>query len=122
MQPLATRAATPAAGLAVAALLLTLLIYFLPAATSAAAIIVAVLSLVDVEILCRTLRYSRADFAAVVTTIVLTLAWGVEIGIASGVNLSLGMHLYKTSRPHVAEVGLVPGTNHLRNLPRHAVV
>ncbi|WP_347140391.1 sulfate permease [Paracoccus sp. SSK6] len=120
-------AATPAAGvftaagLAIAALLLTPLIYFLPTATLAATIIVAVLSLVDVAILSRTLRYSRADFAAVVTTIVLTLVWGVEIGIASGVILSVGLHLYKTSRPHVAEVGLVPGTNHFRNVLRHEV-
>lgn len=120
-------AATPAAGvftaagLAIAALLLTPLIYFLPTATLAATIIVAVLSLVDFAILARTFRYSRADFAAVVTTIVLTLAWGVEIGIASGVILSVGLHLYKTSRPHVAEVGLVPGTNHFRNVLRHEV-
>ena len=120
-------AQTPAAGaftavgLAIAALLLTPLIHFLPTATLAATIIVAVLSLVDFAILARTLRYSRADFAAVVTTIALTLAWGVEVGIASGVILSVGLHLYKTSRPHVAEVGLVPGTNHFRNIKRHDV-
>ncbi len=125
-------AATPAAGvftavgLAIAALLLTPLIHFLPiatlAATLAATIIVAVLSLVDVAILSRTWCYSRADFAAVVTTIALTLAWGVEAGIASGVILSVGLHLYKTSRPNVAEVGLVPGTNHFRNVLRHDVI
>jgi SulP family sulfate permease len=35
--------------------------------------------------------------------------------------LSLALHLYKTSRPHVAEVGLVPGTQHFRNILRHEV-
>ncbi|MCI5042622.1 MAG: sodium-independent anion transporter, partial [Donghicola eburneus] len=28
---------------------------------------------------------------------------------------------YKTSRPHIAEVGLVPGTQHFRNIRRHDV-
>jgi len=31
------------------------------------------------------------------------------------------LHLYKNSRPHVAEVGLVPGTQHFRNIHRHSV-
>jgi SulP family sulfate permease len=30
--------------------------------------------------------------------------------------LSILIHLYKTSRPHVAEVGRVPGTEHFRNV------
>lgn len=121
-------AETPAAGaftavgLAVAALALTPLVFFLPKATLAATIIVAVLSLVDLSILRKTWAYSRADFAAVVTTIVLTLGAGVEVGVASGVALSIALHLHKTSRPHVAEVGLVPGTQHFRNIKRHEVV
>jgi SulP family sulfate permease len=32
------------------------------------------------------------------------------------------LHLYKTSRPHIAEVGEVPGTEHFRNVKRHQVV
>lgn len=55
------------------------------------------------------------------TTIVLTLGLGVEIGVAAGVLLSIALHLYSTSQPHVAEVGLVPGTQHFRNVNRHAV-
>jgi uncharacterized peroxidase-related enzyme len=31
------------------------------------------------------------------------------------------VHLYKTSRPHMAEVGRVPGTQHFRNIRRHQV-
>jgi SulP family sulfate permease len=100
---------------------LTPLIFFLPKATLAATIIVAVLSLVDFSILRKTWGYSKSDFAAVAATILLTLALGVEIGVASGVGLSVALHLLKTSRPHVAEVGLVPGTNHFRNINRHKV-
>ncbi|SEQ54288.1 sulfate permease, SulP family [Loktanella sp. DSM 29012] len=120
-------AATPAAGaytavgLAIAAMALTPLVYFLPNATLAATIIVAVLSLVDFSILKKTWDYSASDFVAVTVTILLTLLMGVEIGVASGVVISVLLHLYKTSRPHVAEVGLVPGTQHFRNIHRHTV-
>jgi SulP family sulfate permease len=121
-------AETPAAGaftavgIALAALLLTPLLYFLPTATLAATIIVAVLSLVDFGILKRTWGYSKADFSAVAATIVLTLVFGVEAGVSSGVILSIFLYLYKTSRPHIAEIGLVPGTEHFRNIDRHKVL
>ena len=121
-------AETPAAGaftaigLAIAALALTPLIFFLPKATLAATIIVAVLSLVDFSILKRAWGYSKADFAAVSVTIFLTLAFGVEAGVSSGVGLSILLHLYKTSKPHIAEVGQVPGTEHFRNILRHDVL
>ena len=121
-------AETPAAGaftaigIALAALLLTPLLFFLPKATLAATIIVAVLSLVDFSILSRTWSYSRVDFCAVAATILLTLGFGVELGVSAGVILSIGLFLYKTSRPHVAEVGLVPGSQHFRNIIRHKVL
>lgn len=111
-----------AAGLAIAAVALTPLVYFLPKATLAATIIVAVLSLVDLSILKRTWQYSKADFAAVAATMFLTLTVGVETGVSAGVLLSILLFLYKTSRPHVAEVGLVPGTQHFRNILRHDVL
>ncbi|WP_245510665.1 SulP family inorganic anion transporter [Antarcticimicrobium sediminis] len=121
-------AETPAAGaftavgLLLAALMLTPLLYFLPKATLAATIIVAVLSLVDFSILTRAWSYSKADFAAVLGTIVLTLGVGVEVGVATGVLLSLMLFVWKTSRPHVAEVGQVPGSQHFRNIHRHKVI
>jgi SulP family sulfate permease len=121
-------AETPAAGaytavgLAIASLTLTPLIAYLPVATLAATIIVAVLSLVDLSILKKTWGYSIADFIAVLVTILATLALGVEIGVTAGVVISILIHLYKSSRPHVAEVGQVPGTEHYRNVLRHKVI
>lgn len=121
-------AETPAAGaftavgLAIAAVALTPLIFYLPKATLAATIIVAVLSLVDFSILTRTWGYSRKDFTAVAATIILTLGFGVEVGVSAGVALSVLLFLFKTSRPHIAEVGLVPGTEHFRNINRHKVL
>jgi len=120
-------AETPAAGaftavgIAVATLALTPLLFYLPQATLAATIIVAVLTLVDFSILGRTWRYSKADFTAVAGTILITLGFGVEGGVAAGVIISLALHLYRTSRPHIAIVGRVPGTEHFRNVLRHQV-
>ena len=120
-------AQTPAAGvftavgILLAALLLTPALYYVPQATLSATIVVAVLSLVDVRILRSTWAYSRSDFSAVVVTLLVTLAVGVESGLVAGVVLSLLLYLYKTSRPHIAEVGLVPGTEHFRNVLRHEV-
>lgn len=121
-------AQTPAAGIftamgiLLAALLLTPALYFVPQATLAATIVVAVLSLVDLHMLRSTWAYSRTDFSAVIVTLLVTLATGVEAGLVAGVALSLLLYLYKTSRPHIAEVGLVPGTEHFRNVLRHKVL
>jgi SulP family sulfate permease len=80
-----------------------------------------VLSLVDFGILRHAWTYSRADFAAVLATILLTLGLGVEAGVSAGVVLSIALHLWRSSHPHVAEVGLVPGPQHFRNILRHKV-
>ena len=120
-------AQTPAAGfftaigIAVATLTLTDYLALLPKATLAATIIVAVLGLVDFSILKKTWYYSKNDFIAVAATIVVTLLAGVEIGVSVGVVASLVLHLYKTSRPHIAEVGEIKGTKHFRNVKRHKV-
>jgi SulP family sulfate permease len=110
-----------AAGIALAAWLLTPALYFIPQATLAATIVVAVVSLVDVSVFRRTWAYSKADFASAAVTVVFTLVEGVEAGLIAGVALSLLLYLHRTSRPHIAEVGRVPGTEHYRNVERHAV-
>ncbi|RBP80075.1 sulfate permease [Marinomonas rhizomae] len=110
-----------ALGIMIASLLLTPMLYFLPKATLAATIIVAVTTLIDFSILKKTWQFSRSDFYAVLATIVITLLLGVEVGVASGVALSIALHLYRTSKPHVAEVGLIKGTEHFRNVRRYEV-
>ncbi len=120
-------ARTPAAGgfaalgIALTALYLTPLLYYLPKATLAATIIVAVLSLVNVGVIKRTWRYSKSDFAAMMITIAGVFVFGVEIGVISGVALSIILLLYRSSKPHYAIVGQVPGTEHFRNILRHDV-
>jgi len=58
----------------------------------------------------------------VAITIGVTLILGVELGVLCGVLASIGMHLYKTAKPHIAVVGQVPGTEHFRNVNRHEVI
>lgn len=111
-----------AVGLMFASLFLTPLIFFLPKATLAATIIVAVLSLVDFSILGKAWRYSKADFIAVAATMFITLVVGVEVGVITGVLVSILIHLYKSSRPHIATVGQVPNSEHFRNVLRHDVI
>ncbi|WP_338241366.1 SulP family inorganic anion transporter [Aurantiacibacter hainanensis] len=120
-------AQTPAAGaftavgIALASLFLTPLLFALPIAVLAATIIVAVLSLVDLKTPQQLWTYSRADFAAHVATIAITLLAGVEMGVIAGVSVGLLLYLWRASRPHAAIVGRVPNTEHFRNIERHRV-
>ena len=121
-------AATPAAGgftaigIGVATLVFTPYLYFLPKAVLAATIIIAVLSLIDLSVLKNSWRYSKSDFFAIFGTIIVTLFMGVEIGVSFGVTASIALYLYQTSQPHIAEIGLVPETQHFRNILRHNVM
>lgn len=120
-------AATPAAGILAAILIAVISVYLAPVlslfpkATLAATIVVAAWSLVDFSVLRKAWTYSKADFFAASVTIALTLFSGVEIGVAAGILVSLVIHIYKTSRPHVVEVGEMPGTEHFRNVNRQQV-
>ncbi|MGD1878773.1 MAG: SulP family inorganic anion transporter [Kiloniellaceae bacterium] len=111
-----------AVGIGLTALLLTPLFRELPKATLAATIVVAVLSLVDLGAIKRTWQYSKADFAAMAATILVVLGVGVEAGVVAGVALSVALFLVRSSRPHMAVVGQVPGTQHFRNVKRHSVI
>lgn len=120
--------ATPLVGLFAAALMLAAvlglapLLQYLPQAALAASIMLAVLGLFDLQSLRRTWRYSRQDGAAQAVTLVAVLLLGVEVGIVLGVCLSLLLFLWRTSRPHMAVVGQLPGSEHFRNVERYQVV
>ena len=57
-----------------------------------------------------------------VATMLGVLLVGVEAGILLGVGLSLLLFLWRTSQPHIAVVGQLPGSEHFRNVERFAVV
>lgn len=120
-------AQTPAAGafaaiaIALSTMFMTPLLYYVPIASLAAMVMVAVISLIDVEAIKRVWSYNRSDFAALTLTALATLLQGVELGLISGVVLSILLYLYRSSTPHIAVVGKIPGTEHFRNRLRHQV-
>lgn len=99
-------------------LFLTPLFYFLPKAILASVIMVAVFGLIDIKEARHLWNSNRTDFAMLVVTFLATLLLGIEQGIGIGVILSLAIIIFKTTRPHMAELGQVPGTGLYRNVER----
>ncbi|MGH1471271.1 MAG: SulP family inorganic anion transporter [Cellvibrionaceae bacterium] len=110
-----------AIGIGVAAVFFAPVLFYLPKATLAATIIIAVITLIDFSIFKKTWIYEKHDFFAVAATVILTLVYGVEVGVSFGIASSIFLHLYRSSKPHIAEVGLVEGTEHFRNVNRYHV-
>ncbi len=94
-----------AALIAVTVLFLTPLFYYLPKATLAAVILVAV----------------ATDALSLIGTFVAVLTIGIEKGILVSAAISIGLYLWRSSRPHMAIVGRVGDTEHFRNILRHKV-
>ncbi|MGI9356180.1 MAG: SulP family inorganic anion transporter, partial [Rhizobiaceae bacterium] len=106
---------------AIAVLLFTPLLYYLPKATLAAIIVVAVASLIDWMTFRHAWIYNKADAASLLATFFAVLTIGVELGIVVGIALSIVLYLWRTSKPHMAVVGRVGKTEHFRNILRHEV-
>lgn len=107
--------------IALTVLLFTPLLYFLPQVTLATIIVVAVVNLIDLDTLREAWVYNKADAASLIATFAAVLTLGVELGIVFGAGLSIVLYLWRTSRPHMAEVGRVGETEHFRNVLRHNV-
>jgi SulP family sulfate permease len=107
---------------ALTALALTPLFFHLPKAVLGAIVVVAVLGLVDRRSAVYAWRARRCDGVAVGLTFLATLLFGVEPGLAAGVVFSLAAFLWRSSRPHTAELGRVPGTQTFRNVRRYDVL
>ncbi len=93
----------------------------LPLVILAVVILVAVIPLIDVASLRRAWRYDRAEGLTLFSTAAGVLLLGIEGGIALGICLSIAAQLWRGSRPHIAVVGRVPGTQDFRNTKRHLV-
>lgn len=99
-------------------LFLTPLFYYLPKAILASVIMVAVFGLIDIKEATHLWKSNRTDFWMLIVTFLGTLTLGIEQGIGLGVVLSLVMVIFRTTRPHFAELGKVPGTHFYRNVER----
>lgn len=104
-----------------AALCFTGLLAPLPKAVLAAIVVVAVTQLIDLRGLLATWRYDWRDGASQAATVAGVLVLGIELGLLLGVALAMALFLHRTSDPHIAVIGRVPGSEHFRNILRHAV-
>lgn len=99
-------------------LFLTELFYYLPNAVLAAVVIVAVSSLVNYKEAVVLWKKDKSDFSLLILTFLATLFLGIEVGIVGGMLLSLVVVIYRASRPHMARLGRIPGTDIFRNVDR----
>jgi SulP family sulfate permease len=102
-------------------LFFTPLFYFLPQAVLAAIIVVAVLGLIDFGAISTAWNYNKGDAVSMMAAFIVVLIQGIEAGIVSGVIISIALHLWRNSRPHIAIVGRIGDTEHFRNVERHQV-
>jgi SulP family sulfate permease len=91
----------------------------MPLAVLAASIMVAAWGMIDLRSLRQAWAYDRADALAWLGTALGVLTLGLERGIALGIGLSLATLLWRTSAPHIALIGRLPGTQTFRNVERH---
>jgi SulP family sulfate permease len=107
-----------AALIALTLLFLTPLFYYLPKAILASVIMVAVFGLIDFKEAKHLWHTDRGDFLMMLATFLGTLALGIEEGILIGVVLSLGLIIFRTTQPHTAVLGKIPGKPHYKNTDR----
>lgn len=105
--------------LALCLLFLTGLLENLPKAVLAAVVMTAIAGLLDFPALFHMWRVSRIDFYAAAIALGAVLLLGILQGILLAALASVLMLLVSASRPHVAFLGRVPGTNNYSDMARH---
>jgi len=91
----------------------------LPLPAMAATIIVAVLTMLELDTLRTAWRYDRSDALALVATVAGVTVLGIEAGVIVGVVLSMANLIWRASRPHIAVLGRIAGSEHFRNINRY---
>ena len=104
----------------IALLLFTPLFYYIPNAILASVIMVAVFGLIDTQEVKHLWHVKRDDLAMLAFAFLATLILGVKTGILLAVAGSMVWFVVKTTRPHYAILGRLPGTELYRNVARHA--
>lgn len=94
----------------------------LPLTVLAATIIVSIWKLVELKPFIDTWRYSKAEGLAMWITFFGVLFIDISTGLIIGIISTFILLLWRISRPHIAEIGLVEGTQHFRNIQRHQVI
>lgn len=105
--------------LALCLLFFTGLLSNLPKVVLAAVVVTAVAGLVDFPALTRMFHISKIDFYAALIALGAVLMLGILQGILLAGLASVLMLLGRASRPHVACLGRIPGTNRYSDISRH---
>lgn len=106
---------------AISVLLLSPFFFYIPKSTLAMIILVSVASLIDLKTPIQLWRYSRSDAIALLVTFAAVILVGIENGIFIGIASTAIALMWRTSRPHIAEVGRVAGSEHFRNVKHYEV-
>ena len=120
-------AKTPMAGVFTSIVIVIVSLYFsgffrdFPLAVLAATIMVSIWKLVEFKSFRESWRYSKADGLAMWVTFFGVVLIDISAGLIIGIVSTFILMLWRISRPHIAEIGLLEGTQHFRNIQRHQV-
>ena len=121
-------AKTPMSGVMSSLLMIAVSLYFtsffqnLPLTILAATIFVSIWKLVSFLPFFETWKYSKADGLAMWATFLGVTCIDISTGLVIGIILTFILLLWRISRPHIAVIGLVEGTQHFRNVSRYDVL
>ncbi|WP_222982975.1 SulP family inorganic anion transporter [Flagellimonas meishanensis] len=106
--------------IAIVLLFLTPLFHNLPNAVLGAIIMVSVFGLIDIAYPIQLFKNRKDEFFLLIATFIMTLFIGLIEGIVLGALLSLLLLVYRSSKPHIAILGRIKGTNYFKNINRFA--
>lgn len=93
----------------------------LPKSVLAAVVIVSVAGLFDSSVFRRLWRFHRGEWLVMMTTFAVSLLWRLDAGIAVGMLASFVLYIAQSVKPHMAEIGRLPGSESFRNVQNYAV-
>lgn len=118
-------ARSPLSGLVAAGCLILVALFLsdqlrsLPQPVLAAVVLVAVAGLLNVSALARFWRNDPTEFVVAAATLLGVLGSGLLRGVLIGAVISLLLLIRRISRPHVAQLGRVAGTERFSDVARH---
>ncbi|HQW52740.1 MAG TPA: sulfate permease [Acinetobacter sp.] len=121
-------AKTPIAGVLSSLFMIIISLYVtgffqnLPLAVLAATILVSICKLIRLQPFIDTWKYSKADGFAMFATFLGVTFIDISTGLLIGIVLTFVLLLWRISRPHIAVIGLIQGTQHFRNISRYDVI
>ncbi|UKN01069.1 solute carrier family 26 protein [Paracrocinitomix mangrovi] len=105
---------------AITLLFLTPMFYYLPKPVLGAVIMMSVFGLIDLKYPKQLLSQRKDELALLLITFLVTLFVGIIEGIVVGILFSLLLLVYRTAKPHVAELERIKGTEYFKNIERFA--